>query len=173
MLSATYTVEDIKAVLRKTYDYYNYATNDEFEADLNLIINDVMRLYFYPKIGKTRYDEIADKDKTGIDFDTDPYEEYLYWAEVYTVCHEFNKFLTRTDNQQQNSTAESLRVEGYSYSTKGSTSSSLGAKATTDFWDMASQYWKKAGFDLNGLQRTCTIFGDSDNYHNSVRTIIQ
>lgn len=173
MLSETYTIEDIRAALRKTYDFYDYDSDDEFEADLVLTVEDVMRRYFYPKIGKTRYDEIAEKDKVDIDYDTDPSELYLYWAEVYTVCYEFNKFKTRTDNQQQTSSDESLKVEGYSYTAKSSSSSSQGDRATTDFWNMATDYWKNAGFDLNGLQRTCTIFGDSDNYQDNVRTIIQ
>lgn len=173
MLSETYTIEDIKSRLKKTYDYYNYTSEDEFQSDLELVIEDVMLAYFYPKIGKTRYDAIALKDKTGIDFDSDPSELYLYWAEVWTVCYEFNKFKTMTENQQQSGSDESLKVEGYSYTTRESSSSSKSEKATTDFWDRAAKNWKNAGFDINGLQRTCTIFGDDDNYLNNVRTIIE
>jgi len=173
MLSETYTIEDIKSRLKKTYDYYDYASDDEFESDLNLVVEDVMLSYFYPKIGKTTYDEIAVKDKTGIDFDSYPSELYLYWAEVWTVCYEFNKYKTMTENQQRNSSDESLKVEGYSYTTKESSSSSKADKAVTDFWDKAMTYWKNAGFDIYGLQRTCTIFGADDNYLNDKRTIIE
>jgi hypothetical protein len=173
MLSSTYTIEDIKSRLKKTYDFYGYESEGDFEDDLETVVEDVMLLYFYPRIGKDRYDEIAAKDKTGIDYDTDPEELYLYWAEVWTVCYEFNKFITRTDNQQQTSSKENLKVEGYSYESDSGDSSSLGELATSDFWKKALKYWKRAGFNLGGLQRTCTIFGDDDNYLNNLKTIIE
>lgn len=169
MLSATYTVSDVKSRLVNTYDYFGYTSDAAFESAIETTAQDVMWLYFYPRIGDTEYDRIAAKDRSSLT----NYETYLYWAEVYTICYEILRWVESIQSQLQTADSESLSVEGYSYSTK--TSSGQSQRSTLSlrsYFDKMVSYWSMAGFNLNALQRTCTIWGDSDA-NDIDRTIIE
>jgi hypothetical protein len=158
MFSVNNTVVDVKERLENAYTYYSFATDEDFEAVLENISEDVMRIYFYPRIGITEYNRIAAKDK----IDLTASEEYLYWAEIYGVCYEFLKFRGTVSGQLQTSGVnESLTVEGYSYKTGTNTGSSLNDASLSGYRDKMFQFFKLAGFNLMALQRTCHIFGDS------------
>ena len=43
MLSTTWTIEDVKNKLKKTYDFYDFNSDDEFEAALIDIAEEVLR----------------------------------------------------------------------------------------------------------------------------------
>jgi hypothetical protein len=159
MLSATWSIIDVKDRLVNTYDFYSYASDDDFETELETIAEDVVLQYFYPKIGQDAYEDIQIKDK----IDLDETETYLYWAEVYTICNEFLKFKEVVSGQLQTSSQETLKVEGYSYSTGGSSNSSPSQFSRRWYRDHMRSYWKLAGYDIMALERTCTIFGTSDS----------
>lgn len=155
MLSATYTVSDVKAKLRKGYAFYGYTDDAAFTSDIESTASDVYLLYFLPRIGETAYNNIADKDKV----DLTVQETYFYWAEVYTICYLILQNLTSDENQLSLSGNESLRVEGYQY-TVSSSETSGNDSSLSHYHGLMYRYWMLAGYNLNGLQRTCTIFGD-------------
>lgn len=165
MLSETYTLEDIKAKLVNDFAFFEYSNDDEFEDALIGVSEDVKLLYMYPYIGIEDYADIEEKDKVGLTL----YETYLYWAEIYCICYEFLKSKERTEGQlETSSNAESLKVEGYSYSTGGGSNSFSKADfAKREFLDLMNKYFKLAGFDMWGLERTCTIFGTSQASNDS------
>lgn len=157
MLSTTHTVSDVKAKLVNTYDFYGYVSDAAYTAAIESTCEDVMRLYFYPRIGQDEYDRIAALDRVGLT----EYETYLYWAEVYTICHDLLKWVESIQNQLSTSSSESLTVEGYSYKTSSGGSSTSSKTALKGYYDKMFMYWKLAGWNQNALQRTCTIFGES------------
>jgi hypothetical protein len=159
MFSETCTIEDVKNKLVNDYTFYSFASDDDYDEFIESISEDVEILYFYPKIGKTGYEIIEAKDMVGL---TDT-ETYLYWAEVYAICYEFLKFKEVVAGQLQTASQESIKVEGYSYSsgTSGSTGSS-GNFSKRGYYNNFLKYFKLAGYDFAGLERTCTIFGTSD-----------
>ncbi len=157
MLSASYTISDVKARLVNPYSYYGYASDAPFTAALTTIAEDVKLLYFYPKIGQTQYDIIAALNKTGLT----TWQIYLYWAEVWTICYMFLAARGAQTTQLQNNSNERLTVEGYTYQTSAGSGSSQGDLSYKFFKGKAFEYWALAGFNINSIQRTCTIFGDS------------
>lgn len=157
MLSETNTISDIKSKLFNDYDFFNYEIESDFDNALESVCDDVMRIYFYPRIGETNYSLIADKDKE----DLSSYETNLYWAEIFTVCYEFLRMRSAIENQMQSSGNEKLSVEGYRYEVTGGGGSSLNDLSAGEYYNRMYSYWKLAGFNLSSLERTCTIFGDS------------
>lgn len=169
MLSATYTIADVKIKLVQTYDSWGYASDADYETAIESVADDVMRIYFYPRIGQTSYETVAAKDKSGLA----EYEVNLYWAEIYSICYEMLKWMTTTSGALSNSSEESLTVEGYSYKTKSSSGSTTSTDTSIkNYFDKMATYWKLVGFNLGGLSRTCTIWGDSD-INDIDRTIIE
>lgn len=167
MLSVSETISDVKYKLENIYSFYGYASDDELTIALESLSDDVMRLYFYPRIGKTEYDRIAALDHT----DLTDYEENLYWAEVYTICYEFLKWRNAVIGQLQTGSDESLTVEGYSYRTSASSSSSLNDKSYKFYQGKMFSFWSLAGYNINALERTCTIFGSSSTYFSGANII--
>lgn len=157
MLSATYTISDVKSRLGKEYSFYGYSDDYDFEVALTNINQDVMYIYLYPKIGSDEYTIMAAKDRTSL---TET-ETYLYWAEIYATCYEFLKSKESSDGQLQYSNQESLKVEGYSYTSGTSYGTSPNDKSLNDFYSKMHRYFGLAGYNVMALQRTCTIFGDS------------
>jgi hypothetical protein len=157
MLSASYTISDVKSRLSNVYSYYGYASDALFTAAIVNMANDVMVLYFYPKIGQTEYDRIALLNKTGLT----TWETYLYWAEVWTICYNFLGTRAAQTTQLQTNSNERLTVEGYTYQTSAGSGASQGDVSYSFFKTKAFEYWALAGFNINSLQRTCTVFGDS------------
>ena len=155
MLSETNTIPDVLERLENVYSYYGYSNDDEFENALETIAYDVKLIVMYPKLGSTEYARIAALDKVGLS----ETEEYLYWAEVYSICYEFLKLRLRITGQLQTSADESLRVEGYEYKTGASSTISPNDLALNGYKDKMIAFFKSAGYDLMALQRTCTIFG--------------
>jgi hypothetical protein len=158
MFSATNTVEDVKSKLVNGYTFYSFASDNDYDEFIENIAEDVGILYFYPRIGSTEYARIVAKDKVGLD----DYETYLYWAEVYAICYEFLRFKEYTAGQLQTSTQETIKVEGYSYSSGGVSGASSGNRSKKGYYNLFLKYFKLAGYDYSGLERTCTIFGTSD-----------
>lgn len=160
MLSATYTIADVKTKLVNDYLFFDYTGDALFVTALTSVAEDVERIYFVPRLGQDDYDEIADKDKVSLT----PYETALYWAEVYTICVEFLKWQSAKAEQLRNYSNETLKVEGYSHQISTGQGSS-GADFSLKFYkDKMYMYWKYAGFDMFSLSRTCTIFGDFYQY---------
>lgn len=157
MLSATYTIADVKAKLENDYLFYGYTTDLMFSRALQSISEDVMMTYFFPKIGITDYNTIATKNKSSLT----ELELYLYWAEIYTVCVEFLKSRTAKEGQLQMNSSEMLAVEGYRYQAGSGSGSAPGHNSLKYYFDKMFGYWKLAGFNILSLERTCTIFGDS------------
>lgn len=144
--------------LEQTYDYYGFASDTLFVTSLTSVADDILRMMFVPKIGQTEYNVIKAKDKVGLT----EYQTNLYWAEVFSICCEFLKEREAKSNQLQSNSNESLSVEGYSYKIgAASGTASPGDKSLRFYFDKMYTYWKLAGFDINALERTCTIFGDS------------
>jgi hypothetical protein len=157
MLSETNSIIDVKRKLGNDFAYFEYASDSLFINDLEDALEEVYLGYFLPRIGALEYDLIQDKDKTNLT----AIEAYLYWAEVYATCFEFLKKVMAVDNQAQNSGSEHLSVEGYTHSIS-SGGSSPGNKSIRYYWDKAYKYFKHAGIDIAAMQRTCTIFGDTE-----------
>jgi hypothetical protein len=157
MLSVTYTVADVKTKLGNDYSFFGYSNDVVFSQALQSIAEDVVMIYFYPKIGSSAYATIAAKNKSGLL----ELELYLYWAEIYTICVEFLKSKSATEGQLQMNPSEMLSVEGYRYQTSGGNGSAPGHDSLRFYHDKMFGYWKLAGFNILSLERTCTIFGDS------------
>lgn len=163
MLSSSSTITDVKKKLSKNYSDYGYEIENQYDEELISIAEDVERIYFYSKIGEDKYTEIQEKDK----IDLTSWETNLYYAEVFTICTEFLRVKSAIDNQFQSSSKETLKVEGYSYQTDsggGSSGSSLHEESIKKYSENMYVYWKRAGFNLYALERTCTIFGDTPDY---------
>lgn len=157
MLSSTYTITDIKADLVQEYDYYGYTSDASWTAELSRLLNYIYLNYFLERVGETSYSTIAAKDKT----DLTDYETYLYWAEVYITCYHFLKEKRAQSSQLQSQINESLKVEGYQYTANsGFASVSEGSKSEHHYFSKAFTMFKRAGFNIMSLERTCTIFGD-------------
>jgi hypothetical protein len=168
MLSETRTLLDVKEKLQNIYSFYGYSSDEEFEGILESVSEDVMRIYFYPRLGVTYYETVQAKDAVDLEL----LEDYLYWAEVYSICYEFLKLKRTVSGQLQTSGNEKLQVEGYSYQTASSSGTSPNDTTLNDYYDKMLTYFKLAGWDLMGLERTCTIFGTS-NYPETILTIIE
>ena len=162
MLSATNTVSDVKTKLENDYSYFSYASDDLFTLGIENVCEDVVRLYFYPRIGKIEYDRVALLDKVGLT----ELEENLYWAEVYTVCVEFLRSRSARTGQLQTSANESLSVEGYRYQVGSGAGSSLGDDALKYYRGKMFMYWKLVGYNVMSLERTCSIFGETPEAYN-------
>jgi len=167
MLSSTNTITDVKAKLENTYSFFGYASDVLFVAGLTSVATDVELLYFYPRIGSAEYNRIKALNKVGLT----EIETYLYWAEVYTICYLFMKSRVAKNGQLQNNSNERLAVEGYSYQVSAGSGSSPGDVSLKYFWGQMFAFWKLGGYDMSGLQRTCTIFGDSSIYQDDVNII--
>lgn len=169
MLSATDTIDAVKQKLINDYAFFGYDSDLLYEDELTSISEDVMRIYFYPRIGKIEYLVIAAKDNT----DLSEYEENLFWAEVFTICCEFLKAKGAQKGQLSYDSGGRLTVEGYIYQAGNSSGGSVsrGDFSTRFYFDKMYSYWKLAGFDIMALQRTCTIFGDGIGPFG--RTVIQ
>jgi hypothetical protein len=63
----------------------------------------------------------------------------------------------------QNSANESLSVEGYTYKSAAVAGSSPGDLSIKFYFGKMFSYWKLAGYNIQALERTCTVFGDSGN----------
>lgn len=157
MLSASYTISDVKSRLMNVYSYYGYTSDALFTAAIVNVANDVMVLYFYPKIGQTEYDRIALLNRSGLS----TWETYLYWAEVWTICYSFLGARAAQTTQLQTSSNERLTVEGYTYQISAGSGASQGDSSYSFFKTKAFEFWALAGYNINSLQRTCTVFGDS------------
>ena len=169
MLSTSDTITKVKEKLENDYSYFSYSSDVLFVSALSSISEDVVRTYFYPRIGQTEYNKIKAKNHVGLL----EKEEALFWAEVYTICYEFLRFkVAKTGQLQTARGSESLKVEGYSYSTGASEGVSQNDTSLKFYRGQMFQYWKIAGFNLNALERTCTIFGDGYLY-DSDRYIIE
>jgi len=160
MLSETYSVDDVKSELENDYTVFGYDSDALFRAKIRRVGDDVMLRYFYPRICETGYETIQAKDKVGLTQN----ETYLYWAEVFTVCLEMILGKSAVNGTLQNSSEESLTVEGYQHRISGGSSSgaSPGDEALRTFRGRMFEYWMLAGFNLAALERTCSIFGETD-----------
>jgi hypothetical protein len=169
VLSSTDTIAKVKEKLINDYLYFSFASDALFVTALTSISDDIVRTYFYPRIGQTEYNRIKAKNHVGLL----EKEEALFWAEVYTICYEFLKWRVAKSGQLQTAGgSESLKVEGYTYSTGVSEGISENDKSLKFYYGQMFRYWMIAGFNLNALERTCTIFGDGYLY-DSNRSIIE
>lgn len=150
MLSESHTINDVKIKL-PSYTFFSYDNVYDFEDRIISISEDVMRLYFYPRLGTAEYNRIAAKDKVSLTTS----ETNLYWAEVYAICYEFIEY---KNVGSSSSAQESLTVEGYSFKTSSTTS----GITLENFKKKMYDYFRLVGFDLFSLERTCTIFGGND-----------
>lgn len=158
MLSSTNTITDVKNKLENDYTFFGFSSDALFVNSITSVAEDVLRIRFIPTIGQREYDVIKAKNKVALT----EYQTNLYWAEVFSICFDFLREREAKTSQLQSNSNESLSVEGYSYKIgSGSGSSSPGDKSSKFYFGKMYTYWKLAGFDLNALQRTCTIFGDS------------
>lgn len=162
MLSASHTVNDIKAELGHAYDYYDFATDLAFVSAIERVVADIRLRLLIPRIGVTAYSNIALKNKTSLTL----YEEYLYWAEIFFSCHYFLKWaLLAVANQSSSVGAgQSLQVEGYKISsTSGATSSSntesTGAGARSVYYSKGLDYMTLAGYPMGQLVRGNSAYG--------------
>lgn len=161
MLSSTYTLDDVKTVIGKTYAFFEYSTEEAYETALALVADLVKLLYFNPKVSESVYDEIAKKDRVGLTRK----ETYFYYAEVYAIAYEFLKMKGVERGVLDTSGSESLSVEGYKYSRSGGASVSSPADISLKFFlDKMNIFFNLCGFNAVYLQRTCTIFGDGESF---------
>lgn len=160
MLSSTYTITDIKVALVQTYSYYGYSSDAEWTAELTTLLNYIYLDYFLERIGETSYSTISAKDKVSL---TD-YETYLYWAEVYITCHEFLREKRYQSGQLSSQSEESLKVEGYQHTVSAGASSGVseGSRSEHHYFSKAFTMFKRAGYNIMALERTCTLFGDGN-----------
>lgn len=166
MLSTTYSIGDAKKRLRSTYSDLGFASATEYDDYLIIAFEDAMLNSILPKIGQDSYDEIAAKDR--IDLTSE--EKYIYNAEVlYACCNLMMTVATyvASSSSSSSSSQESLRVEGYDYETKTSSSSGTTTTPAEDaarkFEALAQKNLVYAGYNVSSFQRTCNVFGDSED----------
>ena len=158
MLSSTYSVIDVKAKLINDYSFYGLASDAAFITLIESALEGTKYLYMYPQIGSDSYATIAAKDKGDVSALTEQ-EEYIYWAEVFIACSVFVENYSAANDSDGSSDSENLSVEGYSSSTSSNSGSSEG-KSIAFYWNKGSSYFMNAGYNINSLQRTSSIFGE-------------
>ncbi len=163
MLSSTYSIQDVRIRLSKTYTDYDFNSETEFTNAIIIALEDVQYLYMYPVLGSSAYDIIKAKDKV----DLTEKENYLYLAEVYYTCSLFlERRASSISSSNSNASSEKLQVEGYTYESKtdlseGSTASIYNA-AIRDYWDKALNFMSVAGYSPYNLQRGGAMFSKDE-----------
>jgi hypothetical protein len=97
------------------------------------------------------------KDKVSLE----TYEEQTYWAEIFYVCADFLKSVGSSNESTSSGVAESLSVEGYSYSRSNDNILSGPEKSSAYWTEKAELSLIRAGYNLNHLQKTSHIFGEA------------
>jgi hypothetical protein len=132
MLSATYTITDVKAELVNGYAYYGYADDNAFVAQLTRRVADARLIDLIPIITQGFYDSIAAKDKVNLELK----ETYIYQAEIFFTVARFLKKESLIINQSNTGGEESITTEGYS---RTITTSSVGTTGKT----VMGEYFEK------------------------------
>jgi len=160
MLSSTNSVTDLKAKLINGFASFGYTSDAQFTTALRNALDEVYLSYFLPRIGAIAYNQMKAKDKVSLT----AVETYLYWAEIYMACVEFLNMKEAASGQLQTASDEMLSVEGYTHRVgrAGAGGASQGDLSVNYYWGKAYQYFKLAGIDIASIQRTCTIFGDTE-----------
>lgn len=160
MLSATYSVSDVKAKLRRGFAFYSFADDDAFTDAITEALSEVRFEIVYPRIGSDYYASVAALDKTGLS----ETQEQLYWAEVYFAAGRFLAGAHYYDTQELTGGSESVSIDGFSRSVTASTGSTQYGKQalSSHFRDRAETMMIYAGY-ARTLQR-----GDGGIYAGSV-----
>lgn len=111
-LSSTNTVNDVKAVLQRTYSQLGFATDELYIAAIGVVSTPVYLTVFKPIIGEGIYETIQAKDKVNLS----DIEEYIYWAEVYYLAAAMCGQLGNRQIQSSKGSGQSFSSEGYSQS---------------------------------------------------------
>lgn len=136
-LSSTNTVNDVKAVMQRTYSQLGFASDELYIAAIGVVSTPVYLTVFKPIIGEGIYETIQAKNKVNLS----DIEEYIYWAEVYylaaAMCGQLgNKMLQAFEGGG----SKSMSSEGYS---QGNVSySSSGRKI--GYFELQKEYLNQA-----------------------------
>jgi len=115
MLSATYSVADVKTALVRPSAFYGYATDGDFTSAVTVALDQARLLNVLPAIGESLYASIQALNKSGLTL----IQEYLYQAEVYFAASAFVS--ARADSLSQEFSGDSISesVDGVSRSVSG------------------------------------------------------
>ena len=152
MLSATNTLNDMKARLLKTFDFYDFADVPAFNASLTIGVEEAELLDVVPIIGTQWYNEIAALDKVGLTVN----QNYIYWAEVHFAMSRFVKTVDEAKVQSVAGSSHSKGVGDVSESITGGTKQSGRAASAGAYYRKAMEYVVQAGYDPMRLARSGT-----------------
>jgi len=168
MLSATYTITDIKTKLRNDYAFFGFATDNAFIAALtdcvDIVKYDDMLPYLskssvnFPESqtlmvtgiysGEAYYNYIASKNKVGLLLG----EQYIYKAEIWFACANFIGTMSDDCIFSMNGGSISESTKGYSYSVSDIKNSGK-QEIVKQYYEKAITSLKSAGIDTNSLYR--------------------
>lgn len=115
MLSATNSVNDVKAELGRPFGAYELADDPAFVGAITLALVNVRRLPMIPRIGEGTYDLIAALDKT----DLSRSQGYIYQAEILLASGNFLEKRHAIESEDVDGDSESSSEDGYSRSVSG------------------------------------------------------
>ena len=164
MLSATNTITDIKAKLRKDYVFFDFTSDALFIAALTDCVDTVKYDDMIPFLGKdsvaiasqnlmgtgiysgeSYYNEIAAKDKVSLTLT----EQYIYKAEIWFACSEFIKTMSDDCIFAMNGGSVSESTKGYSYSVSNMKDSGK-MQMVDDYYQKGLSSLRSAGINVNG-----------------------
>jgi len=148
MLSATNTIDDVKARLINPYSFYGFASDGAYETFLTSISVEVELLDMWPTVGEALYATIEAKDKTGLT----TFETYIYWAEVFFIAYRLTKAIHSTESQAVKGSGYSHSVGDVSESTSGAGSSGM-RTASSSYYKTANAFLIRAGYPVGQLTR--------------------
>lgn len=143
MLSATYSLEDLKYIFESDNVVYDLTLEP---LGFERAFNEAKLKYMYPFIGETSYDTIADLDKTGLSLE----QEYLYMAELYFAAYFFVKGLSISEDIGRAGDSHSISIEGYSESITGVSGKK---KVAGHYFTEGISYLSLAGYQPMRLRR--------------------
>ena len=149
MLSATYTLTDIKKYLINGFAFYGYATDGAFDTALTIFNEQAELMKVVPLIGRGNHTTIQDQDRTGLSEN----ENYVYLAEIYFSMCEFVKAQNTASIQSVKGSSYSKSVDGVSESIGGGATGSGMELAARDYCKSANRYMSLAGYARNTLAR--------------------
>ena len=149
MLSATYTITDIKKYLLNDFSFYGYADDIAFASALTVFNEQAELMKVVPIIGRGQYTEIAALDRTGLS----ETQNYIYLSEIYFSMCEFAKAKNSADIQNVKGSSHAKSVDGVSETVGGGITQSGLKMAAQDYCKLANRYMSLAGYSRNSMAR--------------------
>jgi hypothetical protein len=149
------TLTDVKEEL-EIYSYYDYETENDFDAALSYASLEAERLMKW-YISESYYDQLQAMNKVGLDQN----QEYLYWAEVFIICYCFLSLHDRKELYKRKAAQESISQDGVTRSSSGPTGKAMAADL---YLTKGLQNMNNAGY-VTGIRVGRNIMSnDGNNY---------